>query len=108
MSRKKYEKMKKNIPNNIFKKVFLERAMKILNAPSDKKQTRYEMLKLGAIIRHTDQKNEVMFCQFKANDITYIDWNQDVTIVIKNQKLLMIDENEIINLPDTVIVPKGK
>jgi len=108
MSRKKYEKMKKNISNDIFKKVFLERAIKILKAPSDKKQMRYEMLNLGAIIRHTDKKNEVMFCQFKVNDITYIDWNQDTHIVKQNQEILMIDESEIINLPDTVIIPKHK
>ena len=105
MSRKKYEKMKKN---SFFKKVFLENAMKVLKKPSDKKQIRYEMLNLGAIVRHTDLNNEVMFCQFKVKDKMYIDWNQDAHIVKRNQEILMIDENEIINLSDTVIVPKSK
>jgi len=106
MSRKKYKKMKKNTPNDIFKKVFLERAMKILKAPSLQKQKRYEILNLGGIVRHTGIDNEIMFCQFKVNDITYIDWNQDAHIVKQNQEILMIDESEIINLPETVIVPK--
>ena len=105
MNRKKYDKMERN---GLFKQVFLREATKILKKPSDKKQIRYKMLNLGAIVRHTDKKNEVMFCQFKVNDITYIDWNQDTHIVKQNQEILMIDESEIINLPDTVIIPKHK